>query len=61
MLQGPALKIGAKRLITASPTATVAEAVKTMRDKDVGALSIINDEPLVGMLTERDLFKLASA
>ena len=37
-----------------SPDATVFEALKMMADKDVGALLVIEDGTLVGILSERD-------
>jgi CBS domain-containing protein len=61
VLQTPAMQIGAKKLITTTRDATAAEAAKTMKEKNVGALLVVEDETLVGMLTERDFFKLASA
>jgi CBS domain-containing protein len=29
-----------------------------MRDKNIGALPVVEDEKLVGIITERDLFKI---
>lgn len=60
VLQTPALQIGTKKLITTFQDANVAEAAKTMKEKNVGALLVVDDEKLVGMLTERDFFKLSS-
>jgi CBS domain-containing protein len=37
-----------------SPHDTVFDALKMMSDKDVGALLVIEDEKLVGILSERD-------
>ena len=37
-----------------SPDATVYDAVKEMADKNVGALVVMEDEKLVGIISERD-------
>lgn len=37
-----------------SPDATVYEALQLMKEKDIGALPVIEDETLVGMFSERD-------
>jgi FOG: CBS domain len=37
------------------PTISLAEAAQTMRDDDVGALPIGENDRLVGMLTDRDI------
>ena len=60
VLQTPALHTGTKRLITISPNANVDEAARTMKERKVGALLVVDDEKLVGILTERDFFKLVS-
>lgn len=38
-----------------SPTATVSAAVRSMNEKRIGALLVINDGQAVGMFTERDV------
>jgi len=58
VLQTPALQIGTGKLITISPDADVNEAARTMKERNVGALLVVDEEKLVGMLTERDFFKL---
>jgi len=60
VLQTPALQIGTKKLVTTSQDADVTEAARTMKERNVGALLVVDDGKLVGMLTERDFFKLAS-
>jgi len=60
VLQTPAAQIGTKKLVTTSQDADVTEAARTMKERDVGALLVVDDKKLVGMLTERDFFKLAS-
>jgi len=37
-----------------SPEATVFEAIQLMADKNVGALLVISEEQLVGLISERD-------
>jgi CBS domain-containing protein len=39
---------------TITPTAPVFEAVKLMADKNIGALVVLENEKVVGMITERD-------
>jgi len=60
VLQTPAAQIGTKNLVTTSQDADVTEAARIMKERDVGALLVVDDEKLVGMLTERDFFKLTS-
>jgi CBS domain-containing protein len=58
VLQTPALQIGTKKLVAISPHANGDEAARTMNERNVGALLVVDDERLVGILTERDFFKL---
>ena len=45
-------------VVTVSPTATLADAARTMVDHRIGALVVADDaEGLLGMVTERDLTK----
>jgi len=37
-----------------SPEASVFEALRLMADKDIGALLVLKDDKLVGIITERD-------
>jgi CBS domain-containing protein len=60
VLQTPALQIGSEKLVTTVKDADVAEAARTMKERNVGALLVVDDGKLVGILTERDFFKLAS-
>ncbi len=39
---------------TVSPDQTVFEALRLMADKDIGALVVVQDDKIVGMLSERD-------
>jgi len=60
VLQTPALQIGSKKLVTISSDAGASAAVRTMKERNVGALLVLDGDKLVGILTERDFFKLAS-
>jgi len=60
VLQTPALQIGTKKLITTSENADATEAARTMKEQNIGALLVVDEEKLVGILTERDFFKLTS-
>lgn len=58
VLNTPALGIATKHVLTVEPTADVGQAAKTMREKKVGALPVTKNDQLVGMVTERDFFKI---
>lgn len=58
VLQTPAIKIGATNVITISLDADLGEVARIMNDKNVGALLVIKNEQLSGIITERDFFKL---
>ena len=58
VLNTPALEIATKDVSTITPDADVGQAAKMMRDKNIGALLVVEKEKLVGMLTERDFFKI---
>ncbi|MBE6124422.1 MAG: CBS domain-containing protein [Erysipelotrichaceae bacterium] len=44
-----------KNVIYVSPRATIFEAAKVMKDNDVGFLPIIENNNLVGVITDRDI------
>ncbi|HKQ60530.1 MAG TPA: CBS domain-containing protein [Candidatus Polarisedimenticolaceae bacterium] len=46
--------------ITISPDATTLEAIERMRRHRIGCLPVVQDERLVGIVTERDLMDLAA-
>ena len=49
------LKSKADRTVhTIAPTASVFDAVKLMAEKNIGALVVMQDEKIVGIITERD-------
>jgi CBS domain-containing protein len=43
-----------RALCTISPDARVYDALKLMADKDIGALLVVRDDKLAGILSERD-------
>jgi CBS domain-containing protein len=58
VLNTPALTIASKEVSTIEPDADVGQAAKIMRDKDLGAVPVVKDGKLVGIITERDFFKI---
>jgi len=58
VLNTPALEIATKEVSTIEPDADVGKAAKIMRDKNIGAVPVVETEKLVGIITERDFFKI---
>jgi CBS domain-containing protein len=58
VLNTPALEIATKQVSITGPNADVGETAKMMRDKNIGALPVVENEKLVGIITERDFFKI---
>jgi CBS domain-containing protein len=58
VLNTPALEIATKDVSTITPDADVGQAAKLMRDKNIGAIPVVKNEKLVGIITERDFFKI---
>jgi CBS domain-containing protein len=58
VLNNPALDIASKTVAAIGPHVDVGQAAKVMREKNIGALPVVKDEKLVGMITERDFFKI---
>ena len=58
VLNTPALEIATKDVSTIEPTADVGQAAKIMTDKDIGAVPVVKNGKLVGIITERDFFKI---
>jgi len=58
VLQMPILEIATKEVATIGPEADVGEAARLMRERNIGALPVLENEKLVGIITERDFFKL---
>jgi acetoin utilization protein AcuB len=45
------------KLVTATPDMDITQAAKLMLDHKVGALPVVEDGKLVGMITESDIFR----
>jgi len=58
VLNTPALEIAAKPVSTIEPEADVGQAAKIMHEKNIGAVPVAKSGKLVGIITERDFFKL---
>lgn len=58
ILNTPALEIATKTVATIGPDVDVGQAAKLMREKDIGALPVVQAGKLVGIVTERDFFKI---
>ncbi|MEM2105159.1 MAG: CBS domain-containing protein [Candidatus Bathyarchaeia archaeon] len=58
VLNTPAIEIATKEVATIEPQADAGQAAKLMRDKNVGAIPVVEHGELVGIITERDFFKL---
>ena len=58
VLNTPAFEIATKELATIKPNADVGQAAKIMQMKNIGALPVVRNEKLVGIITERDFFKI---
>jgi len=58
VLNTPALEIASKDVSTVEPNADVGQAAKIMKDKDIGAVPVVKNKKLVGIITERDFFKI---
>ena len=58
VLNTPALEIATKEVSTIEPNADVGQAAKIMRDKNIGAIPVVKSERLIGIITERDFFKV---
>ncbi|MFQ5836662.1 MAG: CBS domain-containing protein, partial [Candidatus Bathyarchaeia archaeon] len=58
VLQTSVLEATRKNVTTVEPNADVGEAARLMQKNNVGSLPVVQNERLVGILTERDFFKL---
>lgn len=58
VLNTPALEIASKNVLTVEPETDVGQAAKIMREKHIGAVPVVKNGALVGILTERDFFKI---
>ncbi len=51
-------KIMTRDPITIAPTATIREAAQLMLEHKIGGLPVVEDEKLVGIITESDIFRV---
>ncbi|MDI6904943.1 MAG: CBS domain-containing protein [Candidatus Bathyarchaeia archaeon] len=58
VLNTHALEIATKEVSTIEPNADVGQAAKIMQEKKIGALPVVKNEKLIGIITERDFFKI---
>jgi len=58
VLQTSVLEIATKEIDTVKPDVDVGEAARIMLEKNVGSVLVAENEKLIGIVTERDFFKL---
>ena len=58
VLSTPAFEIATKDVAIIEPNADVGQAAKIMQEKNIGALPVVENKKLVGIITERDFFKI---
>jgi CBS domain-containing protein len=58
VLNTATLEIATKEVSTIEPEADVGKAAKIMQDKNIGAIPVVENKKLVGIITERDFFKI---
>ncbi len=58
VLNTPALEIATRDVVTIGPNEDVGQAAKIMQEKNIGALPVVKNEKLAGIITERDFFKI---
>lgn len=58
VLQTPVIEVTMKDVATINPEADIGHAAKLMQEKHVGSLPVISSGRLVGIITERDFFKI---
>jgi len=51
------IRLGTKQPLTVAPDITVHAAAHAMTERNVGAAAVIEDDRLVGIITERDLLR----
>ncbi len=60
--QGKSVSVGdimERKLITATPETTTLDAINLLREHRIGCLPIVDDDRLVGIVTERDFMQVA--
>ena len=55
MLVSDILKTKGSEVISTTPQATVAEAVRQLADKRIGSVLVMNGDTIAGILSERDI------
>ncbi len=55
----PVRDIMIRKPISISPESPTADAIQLMRERRISALPVVRDEQLVGIITERDFFRIA--
>jgi len=58
VLQTPVIEVTMKDVAIINPEADIGQAAKLMQEKHVGSLPVIDNNRLVGIITERDFFKI---
>jgi CBS domain-containing protein len=58
VLQTPISEIATKTVVTVEPEKDVGFAAELMQENKIGALPVVKDGRLVGIITERDFFKM---
>ena len=58
VLQTSVLEATTRDFYMISPDSDVGDAAEIMRQKNVGSVLVSKDEKLIGIITERDFFKL---
>ncbi|MBE0520013.1 CBS domain-containing protein [Candidatus Bathyarchaeota archaeon] len=58
VLNTPAFEIATKDVATIEPDVDVGQAAKVMQEKNIGALPVAKNGKLMGIITERDFFKI---
>jgi len=58
ILNTPAVEIATKEVFTIASNVDVGQASKMMREKNIGAMPVVEKGRIVGMVTERDFFKM---
>ncbi len=58
VLSTPALQIATKEVSMIEPEADIGQAAKLMHSRNIGALPVVKNQKIVGIITERDFFKV---
>jgi len=58
VLQTPVIETAVKDVVTIDRNVDVGEAAQLMWEKGIGALPVLENEKMIGIITERDFFKL---